>query len=60
MGWRTLCKENTDGSAVIAGQSNDGTVSTSMDVWGLRGFYVPESKAFPTVSAGINLSLIHI
>ena len=25
-----------------------------MDVWGLRGFYVPESKAFPTVSAGIN------
>ena len=25
-----------------------------MDVWGLRGFYVPESEAFPTVSAGIN------
>ena len=47
-------RKNTDGSAVIAGQSNDGTVSTSMDVWGLRGFYVPESKAFPTVSAGIN------
>ena len=47
-------RKNTDGSAVIAGQSNDGTVSTSMDVWGLRGFYVPESEAFPTVSAGIN------
>ena len=47
-------RKNTDGTAVIAGQSNDGTVSTSMDVWGLRGFYVPDSEVFPTVSAGIN------
>ena len=50
----SYARKNTDGSSVIAGQSNDGTVSTSMDVWGLRGFYVPDSEVFPTVSAGIN------
>lgn len=47
-------RKNSDGSDVIAGQSADDKVSTSMDVWGLRGFYVPDSEAFPTISAGIN------
>ena len=39
---------------MIAGQSNDGTVSSSMNVWGLRGFYVPEQDALPTISAGVD------
>jgi hypothetical protein len=45
------------GSDVIAGQSNDGTVTRSMNAYGLRGFYVPgaeRSSAWPTISAGVN------
>ena len=47
-------RKGQEGTGVIAGQSSDGTFSGSMDAWGLRSFYVPESEIMPTISAGID------
>jgi hypothetical protein len=49
-------RKGQEGTGVIAGQSNDGTFSGSMDAYGLRGFYVPESSgAWPTISGGFDV-----
>jgi hypothetical protein len=47
-------RKGEENGAVIGGQSNDGTFGSSMNAWGLRSFYVPESGAWPTISAGID------
>jgi hypothetical protein len=50
-------RKGLEGTGVIAGQSNDGTFSNSMNAYGLRGFYVPgtgESNILPTISAGVD------
>jgi hypothetical protein len=48
-------RKGEENGSVIAGQSNDGTFGSSMNAYGLRGFYVPESSGLmPTVSAGID------
>ena len=40
------------------GQSNIGTVTNAMNAWGLRGFYVPDSKAMPTISGGVDFGSV--
>ena len=40
------------------GQSNIGRASNAMNAWGLRGFYVPDNKAIPTISGGIDFGSI--
>jgi hypothetical protein len=49
-------RKGQEGTGVIAGQSNDGTFGSSMDAYGVRGFYVPESSGvMPTISAGFDV-----
>uniref|UniRef100_UPI0010BD6265 carbohydrate porin n=1 Tax=Synechococcus sp. N5 TaxID=2575515 RepID=UPI0010BD6265 len=40
------------------GQSNIGTVNNAMNAWGLRGFYVADSKAMPTISGGVDFGSV--
>jgi hypothetical protein len=48
-------RKGEENGGVIAGQSSDGTFASSMNAWGLRGFYAPESAGvMPTISAGVD------